>query len=224
MRLSCALRGDRVSDNESNGLVTTADLAKAAAEVQGAEAAGQVIPSLDENGSAVPVVPVPVPAHLPQTSSSPPRRVTAADGVKVIGHGGAAGVERADSAGRTGGAARAAAPARPGLLSRLLGRKKARARVASGKSAEPRPPLVLRLLDLLLAIINKPFGFLSPGLRQVVGLAAIITLAIAAVTAAIAPLAPRHDAIRFLKEKRAELDRPSPAAADAREAKSKAGH
>jgi hypothetical protein len=189
--------------------------AEATSLLEPSEAASQTGPTANVPDDAqTPIVPVPVPAHLRQPSST---------GAAAR----PAGTARQDSEHPSDGSSDGlgSAPqheevhAKAGLLQRVLRAvypSRRRTRRPQGQSepsnadSEDKPGKVIVLLDFALRVINRPFAFLSPGARQVIGLTAIVTLAIAAVTAALAPLAPRNDPVTFVRQKRAELDQPPP--------------
>ncbi|GEM_PF-1579892 len=191
----------------------------ATAVLESSQPGEQCEPTAPEPHDAIPVVPVPVPAHVQQPKPRAPA-VTA-------------GPEQQQQA-QQQQAPSATTPSHPSepplshaegqegprtTLQRILhalrpGRRKASRAQNAAEISEPaagaRPAAIVVVLDLVLSLINRPFAFLSPGARHVVGLVAIVTLAIAAVTAALAPLAPKNDAVTFIRQKRAELDQPPP--------------
>ncbi|MFO0837464.1 MAG: hypothetical protein U1D55_02990 [Phycisphaerae bacterium] len=77
-------------------------------------------------------------------------------------------------------------------------------RVSFGKRA-------YRAIDAALEIVNKPTKLLPVGIRNLVGTLAITTLATSLLSMAVIPmLLPRQDAIWFVHDRRAALDRPPP--------------
>jgi hypothetical protein len=167
--------------------------------------------------AAANIVPVPVPAHLNQPKTGAPAAPPAGECLQEEELARQSSPPSLENE-------LAAAAARGGLLRRVLGAllpKKRPPRAAqdgqelSEPGTEEQPGIVIAMADFVLRAVNRPFAFFSPGARQVVGLAAIVTLAIAAVTAALAPLMPRNDPLTFVRQKRAELDRPPPPPAPA---------
>lgn len=104
------------------------------------------------------------------------------------------------------------------LLAELLRRLLRRGRRAEAAPAAPATPeaqpaggaarmnILLRGLDLVLDLVNRPFAFLSPGARQMLGIVSVTTLIISVSAGVALPrILPRRDALSFLQEKRAEL-------------------
>ena len=66
--------------------------------------------------------------------------------------------------------------------------------------------LAYRIVDIALAIINRPFAGLSPRVRHIIGVAGAATIVISALAPWLLPMfIQRRDAVTYLQEKRAEL-------------------
>lgn len=110
----------------------------------------------------------------------------------------------------TGPEAAAAAGARDRSAGEPAKQAAARHKVRVGPdSFLPRVPWwkrLLRALDDLLDIINRPFASLSPQLRSLIGVVSLTTIIVSLASAWLIPtLMPHRDAITFLEEARARV-------------------
>jgi hypothetical protein len=205
---------DPVNQPTAEAATTTAQ-PEASAAPDAAEVPPHSDPTPDPTvAAAANIVPVPVPAHLNQPKTGAHAAPFAREHLpaeELARQSSPPSLENEPAA--------PAAAVRAGLLRRVLAALRPKKRPPSAAQdgqelsepgAEEQRGTAIALADFVLRAVNRPFAFLSPRGRQVVGLAAIVTLAIATVTAALAPLMPKNDPLTFVRQKRAELDRPPP--------------
>jgi hypothetical protein len=78
-------------------------------------------------------------------------------------------------------------------------------RRSSAAESPPAAGLLWRVLDWLLAAINRPFEGLSPAARQAVGLIALVTIVLSLLAGLVLPqVLPRQDAMSYLQRVRAD--------------------
>jgi len=201
-----AIARNRVSKETASGIVSAEELDAAIAAIESLSPGEGGIPNLDD-GKRAKVVRVPVPVPAPSVSRPRPAELRPAPAE--------ASVPSDSSEPAPQGAAGEAKPTRPaGILGRLrawfvLRRHRKDATVHGDEAAQPdapAPPLLYRVAEGILTAINRPFAGLSPRVRQTIGLIGLITVLIAAVSAALLPrLVNRDDAVSFLAERRAQL-------------------
>jgi hypothetical protein len=76
---------------------------------------------------------------------------------------------------------------------------------ADGDAGKPPPMLIIRVLDIALELINRPFTWVPPSARQVLGIAGVVTILVSMLAMVLFPLVlPHDDPITFLRQKRAE--------------------
>ncbi len=189
-----------MADAGSNVLVSESELAAAKAEADRDTA----LPTLDEPTAEVVVVPVPQPQpDLPQAGARAETSKGEADEPQPGG---------GQKAGANASAAPVATPTER-ASSAALATETQPAEEAAGAAGGPANDARQRrgpvwLVDRGLDFINRPFGWLGPSARQIVGVIALLVLLLSAAAPLLAPLFPkRRDAISFLEEKRAALPR-----------------
>lgn len=169
-----------MASDSSTGIVTDAEIEAALTQ---AETALDTIPSLDDD-SGEKIVPIPVQA-LPQL----PQR-------KVAQPPPAAPVVAPVVAPPQPAATPAEAPAAPTAAAQTA--PAATVDVATTKPG--RPPLVFRLFDTVLWLLNRPFEWLSPEARGLTGILAIVTIAVSLLALVLLPrLFPPVDLLAELR-------------------------
>ncbi|MGD8452335.1 MAG: hypothetical protein PVJ57_10995 [Phycisphaerae bacterium] len=164
------------AEHKSQAVLTKEELDAALAEIEELVPGQDGMPSLDD-GQGGHVVPIPVP-----TPGMPARPAAAP----------------------APGAAQPA-PAPEQAVTAETKAETSDGTAATGDDAD-RPSLVFRLLDTALKAINRPFGWLSPGVRGIVGLVAMVTIITSLVAGLLLPrLAAEQDVVSLLRAKRAEL-------------------
>jgi len=102
-------------------------------------------------------------------------------------------------------------------LRNMLPRRRTDAQEAPGDDQpdtsppESSPPGgAFRALDRALDAVNRPFVCLGDRIRHLIGLVAIVTIAVSILALLILPrVIPQQDAVTFLQAKRAQLDQPA---------------
>jgi hypothetical protein len=201
-----------LGDENSNSILSSAELEAAIAEVE-TDSASAALPSLAEQEEQR-VVPVPV--HPPAVNHA---RAPDAEGSSgFVAQAETAPAETAPAAQVEAVAEPAAIhePARRGFVGRLISLlpfARRRSRPASDVPAEclgGKPNVIYRAIDTLLAIINRPFAALGPTVRDTVGIVGLVTIVMCVVAGALLPhwMAPL-DPVAIVREK---LERKPPPA------------
>jgi hypothetical protein len=176
-----------VVPSESRGpLVSDAELMAALAEVQAASKAGAAaVPSLDDPPPSEPAEGAASESSAARTDATSEAKPVHTEPRFKIGSTAArrdsesSGTEDAADAGET--------PARP---------------------ATPLSRRAYRAADAVLDLLNRPFFWLNGGVRNLVGSLALTTIAVALSAWLLLPLlVPNRDAVSFLAEKRAAMNK-----------------
>ena len=226
-------RGATLGEAKANTVVSDDELSAAIAEIESLNPTQQDdIPSLDDGSTERHVVPIPLP--VPAVKRSPQDVLTATADAAATAEPPPGRAEPAAEPAAATKTEETAPPARrgPGVLQRLLAslpvlRRRRRAKPAqpaldtravekapktSVVEAAPSGNFILRMLDTVLDLVNRPFDFLTPAARQKLGLVGLATIVTSILAACLLPLLmPKHDPVSSLRAKRAELQVAPPA-------------
>jgi len=207
-----------MSEKGSNQIISPEELEAAIAEIEAMGPADQAqIPSLDDGRGEVVPVPVPVPTMTPRAAGETSGEAAATGPV--------GGPSSADTT--SGGQAAPAQPCPPtpaeapssrGFPGRLIGAvrrwRSARRGAAAEAPTEGKPGpkgesvpsnWLLRLIDTALAVVNRPFWWVPPEARRVLGLGGVVTIIVSILVGTLYPaLVKRTDPVAFVYQKRAE--------------------
>lgn len=173
-----------MAGNSSTGIVSDAEIEAA---LRQAEAAAESIPSLDD-GSGEKIVPIPVQA-LPQV---PPRRSAAPSAEPATPAVAAIPAAPAAPAPAVAPPAPVAAVAEPAVA--------LPATAEAAPVAQRASPVAYRVLDTVLWALNRPFEWLSPEMRNLIGLLALATIVVSLLAVFLLPwLFPRVDLLTQLR-------------------------
>ena len=230
-----------MSTTSLNAELNRDEVATAIAEVESLATAEGQGPGTGER-TARELVPIPVPVPGPQPSLD----TKDSDAERAGGKLGAASptadppADQAPEGGAGDGQAPASDAAPPGevrapaagLTARLLyalrpRRQTQRQEALTGEDADATPPsgpsdsagFAYRSVEFVLDSINRPFAWLSPNARRIVGAASVVTIIMSLLAGGLLPrLVRRNDAVEFLHQKRAALLAPKAAAKPAGQA------
>jgi hypothetical protein len=194
-----------LGDENSNSILSSAELEAAIAEVE-TEPASAALPSLSEQEEQR-VVPVPGPPPAVGRARAPDAAPDESSG--FVAQAEPAPVESAPAA-QVDAVAESAARerSRPGFLGRLISLlpfARRRSHVAAdvpAESSSSKPNVIYRAVDTLLAVINRPFAALGPTVRDTVGIVGLVTIVMCVVAGALLPhwMAP-PDPVALIREK-----------------------
>lgn len=147
-----------------------------------------------EDSSGRPVAPVVIPADPPRIATPPDSETPVATVVSgSIDQDGVPTPGSATGGGETGSESPPAAAADP----------------SAGGAGPARRSIMYRALDSLLRIVNRPFAFLGPSTRVVLGWVGLITIGLSILVDTLGPrLFPGWNPVRDLKAQVAELRKP----------------